>query len=408
MDLDLIEIIEDAGVSAKSIDRAGLQRALDILERGRADGILIAKLDRLTRSVRDLGDLVERYFAARFALLSVSDSIDTRTAAGLRGDYKQADYGKVILPLTVLRRLDCVLDKTKAKVLTKHQDLKLGAALQRALYGFYGHATGATHHLSYGFTPEFVTRLSMANSGTGTDDPGWRVARLEDDGSVLVEKAGVAIWAKKREIARGGGIVESGTTTRLRVPKEFRALVPGFYMALGDADIGEDALGVRYYWHVTSEGAAPLMAALTCRLNRSSVPFRLKVPNHPLAYQRADAGVLYLGRAANVDAHHAIRETHAVVRRFLRPDVPRFSLRLGFGVGFAEESGGLEGSFGMHRCGVVAEGLLSAFKHERVTRDGRADEIARAFLRRGLDPSRPYRARGSCPYEPASLAPEAS
>jgi type I restriction enzyme M protein len=42
----------------------------------------------------------------------------------LRGDYKQADYGKVILPLTVIRRLDCVLDKTKAKVLTKHAELK--------------------------------------------------------------------------------------------------------------------------------------------------------------------------------------------------------------------------------------------------------------------------------------------
>lgn len=35
----------------------------------------------------------------------------------LRGDYKQADYGKVILPLTVLRRLDCVLEPTKQKVL---------------------------------------------------------------------------------------------------------------------------------------------------------------------------------------------------------------------------------------------------------------------------------------------------
>lgn len=35
----------------------------------------------------------------------------------LRGDYKQADYGKVILPLTVLRRLDCVLKPTKQKVL---------------------------------------------------------------------------------------------------------------------------------------------------------------------------------------------------------------------------------------------------------------------------------------------------
>ncbi len=34
----------------------------------------------------------------------------------LRGDYKQSDYGKVILPFTVLRRLDCVLEPTKAKV----------------------------------------------------------------------------------------------------------------------------------------------------------------------------------------------------------------------------------------------------------------------------------------------------
>lgn len=35
----------------------------------------------------------------------------------LRGDYKQSDYGKVILPMTVLRRLDCVLEPSKQKVL---------------------------------------------------------------------------------------------------------------------------------------------------------------------------------------------------------------------------------------------------------------------------------------------------
>lgn len=39
----------------------------------------------------------------------------------LRGDYKQSDYGKVILPLTVLRRLDCVLKATKADVLKKYE-----------------------------------------------------------------------------------------------------------------------------------------------------------------------------------------------------------------------------------------------------------------------------------------------
>ncbi len=40
-----------------------------------------------------------------------------RVADLLRGDYKQSDYGKVILPLTVLRRLDCVLKPTKSRVL---------------------------------------------------------------------------------------------------------------------------------------------------------------------------------------------------------------------------------------------------------------------------------------------------
>ncbi|KQZ94307.1 restriction endonuclease subunit M [Mesorhizobium sp. Root157] len=40
----------------------------------------------------------------------------------LRGDFKQSDYGKVILPFTVLRRLDCVLESTKAEVLTEFAD----------------------------------------------------------------------------------------------------------------------------------------------------------------------------------------------------------------------------------------------------------------------------------------------
>jgi len=39
----------------------------------------------------------------------------------LRGDYKQSEYGKVILPFTVLRRLDCVLESTKAAVLAEKQ-----------------------------------------------------------------------------------------------------------------------------------------------------------------------------------------------------------------------------------------------------------------------------------------------
>lgn len=39
----------------------------------------------------------------------------------LRGDYKQSDYGKVIMPFTVLRRLDCILEPTKAQVIAEYE-----------------------------------------------------------------------------------------------------------------------------------------------------------------------------------------------------------------------------------------------------------------------------------------------
>jgi type I restriction enzyme M protein len=42
----------------------------------------------------------------------------------LRGDYKQADYGKVILPFTLLRRLECVLEPTKDAVLAEYKKRK--------------------------------------------------------------------------------------------------------------------------------------------------------------------------------------------------------------------------------------------------------------------------------------------
>jgi len=82
-DLELLEVIVDAGESAKSLDRPGLKRALGMLKAGQAEALLVVKLDRLTRSVVDLGTLVERYFApGKAALLSVGEQIDTRSAAG--------------------------------------------------------------------------------------------------------------------------------------------------------------------------------------------------------------------------------------------------------------------------------------------------------------------------------------
>ena len=83
-ELEIVEICIDAGVSAKSLKREGISEALGLIGAGEADGLLIAKLDRLTRSVADWQRLIDEFFSDKKGkqLFSVGDSIDTRTAAG--------------------------------------------------------------------------------------------------------------------------------------------------------------------------------------------------------------------------------------------------------------------------------------------------------------------------------------
>ncbi len=82
MDIELVAMIEDSGKSAKNLNRPGLQKALEMLKGKEAEALVILKLDRLTRSVKDLGALVELFEKTGAALVSVQDSINTRTAAG--------------------------------------------------------------------------------------------------------------------------------------------------------------------------------------------------------------------------------------------------------------------------------------------------------------------------------------
>jgi len=83
-DLELVEVVTDAGLSAKSLDRPGLTHALARLRSGDADTLVVFKLDRLTRNLGDWSSLIDGYFGERGgkSLASVSESIDTATAGG--------------------------------------------------------------------------------------------------------------------------------------------------------------------------------------------------------------------------------------------------------------------------------------------------------------------------------------
>jgi len=79
---ELLDIIVDGGESAKSLNRPGMERLLALVDAGEVQTVIIAKLDRLTRSVKDLCTLLERFERRRVALISVAESLDTGSAAG--------------------------------------------------------------------------------------------------------------------------------------------------------------------------------------------------------------------------------------------------------------------------------------------------------------------------------------
>lgn len=78
----LLEVIVDGGESAKSLNRPGLQQILALIQAGKVQAVIVAKLDRLTRSVKDLCSLLELFEKRNVALISVAESLDTSSAAG--------------------------------------------------------------------------------------------------------------------------------------------------------------------------------------------------------------------------------------------------------------------------------------------------------------------------------------
>ena len=80
-DLVLDRIISD-DESGKNLDRPGMKQVLEMVENKQVDTVIIAKLDRLTRSVKDLSELMELFDKKGVALVSVNESLDTHSAAG--------------------------------------------------------------------------------------------------------------------------------------------------------------------------------------------------------------------------------------------------------------------------------------------------------------------------------------
>lgn len=78
----LVEVFVDAGLSGKTLRRPGLDAALAAVTGGTADVLVVAKLDRLSRSVVDFGVLLDRAQRQGWGVVALDLGVDTTTPAG--------------------------------------------------------------------------------------------------------------------------------------------------------------------------------------------------------------------------------------------------------------------------------------------------------------------------------------
>ncbi len=241
-----------------------------------------------------------------------------------------------------------------------------------------------------GRTP-FVGSLSAANRGQGFVEDGW-VVRQIDDTTAVVERHGLELWLPVDEcLAPAGTRITVGESVGLPHPKELPAYSPGFYSAFGDLPFpGSSTVQVvRLYWNLTREGAVPFVQIVSERLNDARLSFRFKVLSDPDGYVRCDAAVIYLAADAYRDAAPIIEQIYAHVVPDLRPATPVFTKPLAPGLGLAEDPPGGH-SFGMHRCGLVADGLIVAFSEAAPSLEKRVERVVDRFTKADIDIDLPF------------------
>jgi DNA invertase Pin-like site-specific DNA recombinase len=77
-----VKVIEDSGFSGKDLKRPGILAALDAMKHHKAKALVVAKLDRLSRSMLDFAAIMDRATRESWALVALDVGVDTSTASG--------------------------------------------------------------------------------------------------------------------------------------------------------------------------------------------------------------------------------------------------------------------------------------------------------------------------------------
>ncbi|RZS91374.1 hypothetical protein EV189_0615 [Motilibacter rhizosphaerae] len=227
---------------------------------------------------------------------------------------------------------------------------RLTRHLYRTHYlGGEGEAAGAAPAADTGL----LTALRRADGGRSCWEPGWA---WHDSTGLLVERRGIVLRASLDEVRASSG---GGLDVRFPTARPYAS--PGFFLVSGRAGLARGSL-VRTYVAVRPDAAPALLDALVGGLDALGMRFTCKVLSSLAAYPRPDAAVLYVDRGDLPAAWPVVRGAHAALAAGVDDRVPALARRLARGLAVAEDPSQEHGpvSFGQHRCGLLARGLLAA------------------------------------------------
>ena len=258
---------------------------------------------------------------------------------------------------------------------------------------------------SHATTVRHVERLSAANRGGDHFDPDWWVVSA-DAAQLVVIKDGLRLRVGRADCRSDVPLLQ-GVEVSVRTAKECFGMTPGFYLAVGNAPgaiRGSAGTLARLYWNVTPRGAITLVDELTTLLNGHNMGFRLKALRDPAEYTRCDAAVLYLSKENVLSVWDELPAIYERLSDELKPRVPAMTRALAPGLGIAEDPGS-GNSFGLHRCGLIAEGLLRAREARQTSPNGRLAAVVDCLATAGVDVAAPYLGPGMVDDYPLLWAP---
>jgi hypothetical protein len=244
-----------------------------------------------------------------------------------------------------------------------------------------------------GFNRDFFQALRASNSGKGFLESGWQIINIETDGLLAIAKDGLTLHIDPKEyLSEKYHSANIGDIISILMPANL--LEQDFYVAVGNQGLVKpEKQPVNIYFNFTAEGAVVVMKNLTQQLNQEQIPFAFKVLSDPDNYDRDICGILQFSRCHYQLVKRSIQYIYIKNQSYFNQKIPFLTKHLAPGVSLAEEpqqKSTPQEDYGMHRCRMIAHGLLAAWEQGDNSAQKRINFIHQYFSQQGIELHLPY------------------